>query len=343
MLYHRSMARFTLNVTLREFTPDARAGVRVEISTSPKRYPVPGLGILETADTKLTDSNGTATFDLISLPGLRYLVTVAGGTPLSFSGEQPDAAVVRLDSVTSVVPSPILPVDAAALWAQLEEAMANIEAGVASWGSLIGKPDVFPPAPHEHALYATHVEVDSRIEALLGGAPAALDTLAEIAAALGDADDAVAAIMGTLSTKADASALASKVETADPRLSDARTPLAHNHSIADVSGLQEALAARPVRSSVNGQTGTSFAAAMSHEGSMVTLTNANPITVTLPLLFPAGGRIDFTVLGAGMATFSAEAGASVVATPSTTTRAIGSAVTAFRLPSDVWLVVGDLA
>lgn len=52
--------------------------------------------------------------------------------------------------------------------------------------------------------YATSSEVDQRIQQVVGAAPAALDTLGEIADKLGDNDDAIAGIIETLGQKADA-------------------------------------------------------------------------------------------------------------------------------------------
>lgn len=58
--------------------------------------------------------------------------------------------------------------------------------------------------------------ISAAIDALIAGAPAALDTLAEIAAKLADNDDAVAVLVGVLATKAsqaDLDALAGVVTT----------------------------------------------------------------------------------------------------------------------------------
>jgi hypothetical protein len=65
------------------------------------------------------------------------------------------------------------------------------------------------------ALRATLTDVDDRFAALLGAAPANLDTLEELAAGLADEDDAIAAIV---------TALSGKVDSSDSRLTDARTP-----------------------------------------------------------------------------------------------------------------------
>jgi hypothetical protein len=56
-----------------------------------------------------------------------------------------------------------------------------------------------------------------------------------------------------------------------------------------------------------------------------------------------GGRIDFVVIGAGMAIFAAGGSATVNGTPSLTTRAQYSAASAIKRAADTWLVMGDMA
>lgn len=98
---------------------------------------------------------------------------------------------------------------------------------------------------------------------------------------------------------------------------------------------------------INAQTGTTYTPVLSDENSLVTLSNASAITVTLPqdseLAFPVGGRIDFAGIGAGLVTFAAGTGATVNGTPSLVTRARYSAVTAIKVSANTWLLVGDLA
>lgn len=69
--------------------------------------------------------------------------------------------------------------------------------------------------------YATETYVDDAIAALVDSSPAALNTLNELAAALGD-DENFAATVTT--------ALADKVDTSDPRLTDERDPTDHGHT-----------------------------------------------------------------------------------------------------------------
>ena len=134
--------------------------------------------------------------------------------------------------------------------------------------------------------------------------------------------------------------------------SDATLLARANHTgtqaISTVTGLQTALdGLAPIRATINAQTGTTYTLVLSDENKLVTLTNAGAITVTLPsdasVAIPIGGRIDFAVLGAGMATFVAGSGATANGTPSLVTRAQYSAASAIKVAANTWLVVGDLA
>lgn len=133
-------------------------------------------------------------------------------------------------------------------------------------------------------------------------------------------------------------------------------PAAHSHAVADVTGLQSALDAKAGINhaglkgryvGINAQAGTTYTPVLADEGKLVTIYNTNAITVTLPsdasLAMPVGGSIDFTVIGAGMATFVAGSGATVNGTPSLVTRAQWSTVTAIKRGTNRWLIVGDLA
>jgi len=98
---------------------------------------------------------------------------------------------------------------------------------------------------------------------------------------------------------------------------------------------------------INIQTGTTYTPIVGDANKLVTLSNADPITVTLPqdtdLTFAIGKRIDFLVINTGMATFQAGTGATVNGTPSLVTRAQWSAVTVIKRATNTWVVVGDLA
>ena len=144
--------------------------------------------------------------------------------------------------------------------------------------------------------------------------------------------------------------LSGLVQNTDPRLSDARTPLAHNHddryyTEAEVNAL---LAGSPGYryTGINAQT-SSYTPIAVDEGRLVTLSSGSAVTVTLPTdasaAIPVGGSIDFAVIGAGMVTFAGASGVTVNGTPSLVTRAQWSMVTAIKRAANTWLVVGDLA
>ena len=77
------------------------------------------------------------------------------------------------------------------------------------WSKIIEatRPDTLAGYGITDALTATEVgqQIQAAIDALVGGAPGALDTLNELAAALGDDPNAITALTNTVATKLDAS------------------------------------------------------------------------------------------------------------------------------------------
>lgn len=98
---------------------------------------------------------------------------------------------------------------------------------------------------------------------------------------------------------------------------------------------------------INAQTGTSYTLVAGDAWKLVTLSNAGAITCYLPqdsdATFAVGTRVDFLVLGAGMVTWAAGAGATVNGTPSLVSRAQYGGATAIKRAANTWAVVGDLA
>lgn len=108
----------------------------------------------------------------------------------------------------------------------------------------------------------------------------------------------------------------------------------------------------PTRRSVNNQTGTTFQPVLTDENSMVTLSNAVPITVTLPSnatqAFPVGAEIDWLWLGMGQPNFATGAGATLVGRGYTyplspKIRGQYGKVTTKKISTDGWLLYGDVA
>lgn len=120
----------------------------------------------------------------------------------------------------------------------------------------------------------------------------------------------------------------------------------------EIRGLAQSLGAdmkaalRGRYTSVTTVTAATYTPTLADEGRLILLDRASAITVTLPsdaaLAMPVGATIDFLVINTGLATFAPGAGATVDGTPSLTTRAQWSAVTAIKRAASSWVVVGDL-
>ena len=100
----------------------------------------------------------------------------------------------------------------------------------------------------------------------------------------------------------------------------------------------------------NPQTGTTYTLALADNGKLVTLANASPIAVTIPLnssvALPVGAVIMMAAYDTGAVTISGAGGVTVVsngATPATPViRAQYSSVGAIQTSANNWLVIGDL-
>lgn len=132
------------------------------------------------------------------------------------------------------------------------------------------------------------------------------------------------------------------------------TPTTGDVTLTGVQTLtNKTLTAPIVTLSINAQTGTTFTPALSDGASLVTLSNASAISVTLPTnastAFPIGSQINLIQIGAGQVTVQA-------VTPGTTTvlstgetaaapktRVQYSALTCIKVATDAWYVMGDIA
>jgi hypothetical protein len=100
----------------------------------------------------------------------------------------------------------------------------------------------------------------------------------------------------------------------------------------------------------NAQIGTTYTLALSDNGKLVTLANASPVAVTIPLnssvALPVGAVIMMAAYGAGAVTISGAGGVTVVSNGATAAspviRAQYSSVGAIQTSANNWLIVGDL-
>ncbi len=101
--------------------------------------------------------------------------------------------------------------------------------GSIAWTDVTGKPLTFAPSAHTHAttdITGLQTYVDGRVQLIVDAAPAALDTLNELAAAIGDD----ANFAGTVTT-----ALAGKAPTVHTHTKSDITDFAHTHTISQIT------------------------------------------------------------------------------------------------------------
>ena len=97
---------------------------------------------------------------------------------------------------------------------------------------------------------------------------------------------------------------------------------------------------------LNAQTGTTYTLVLTDNGRLVTLNNASPITLTVPLnssvAFATGAVINIQQIGAGQVTVAGAGGVTVTGT-GTKLRTQYSAAALVKTGTDSWTLIGDLS
>lgn len=281
------------------------------------------MGALQDIMVKLTDDqtvDGVKTFlKALSAHGVSVVNDAGGATRIelvnSDAGQSYEIRVSTAGQFTlrdSTHGRNVFAVDAnapdSAIWVQGDKIVAGAPL---SMGGLKVTDAADPTAPQE---YGTKAYIDAKVAAIVNSAPATLDTLDELANALGDDPNFAA----TVSTNIGLRALKSLLLTAgtgltgggdlstnrtfavvygntagsacqgnDSRLSDARTPTAHTHAIGDTNGLQAALDAKAALvESVNVVNASGAAQTIPDPATGVTMSRIT-LTANCALTFPA--------------------------------------------------------
>jgi hypothetical protein len=178
-------------------------------------------------------------------------------------------------------------------------------------------------------------DATSQVNALLTGAPAALNTLDELAAALGDDANFASTVTTSLGLKA---------PLASPTFTGTVTLPAAGIVFSDGTQTKEGVPSRTV-------IGTTISAAYNlSTGGLALRDQLIPISgtqvITVPTnattAYPIGTSISFYQASGTGASFAFAGGVTPLATPGQTLRALSSSATLTKVATDTWLLAGDL-
>lgn len=194
---------------------------------------------------------------------------------------------------------------------------------------------------------ATTAFVHAVVDALIASAPGALNTLDELAAALGDDASFASTVTTLLAAKAPS---VSPVFTGNPT-APTPSPGDDDTSIATTAFVAAALVVlgltkADLHPTLNTQTGTSYTLVLADDGKVVTLNNASAIALTVPqnssVAFPVGTTILLVALGAGQVTVGGSGITFVARGSALKSAGQYASITLLKLATDTWLVTGDV-
>jgi hypothetical protein len=182
---------------------------------------------------------------------------------------------------------------------------------------------------------ATTAYVRGEVAALVNSAGATLDTLGEIATALGND----ANLSTTLTTS-----IGLKAPIASPTFTGTVTVAAAGIAFTDGTQTREGV---PSRTTISQKTANYTLSALTERDSMIEMNSASAITLTVPtnatVAYPVGTSIDILRVGAGAVNVASAGGVTVNATPGLKLRAQWSSATLIKRATDTWVLVGDLS
>ena len=178
-------------------------------------------------------------------------------------------------------------------------------------------------------------DATSQVNALLTGAPAALNTLDELAAALGDD----ANFAGTVTTN-----LAAKAPLASPTFTGTLTVSASGIAFTDGTQTKEGVPSRTVIGTTIGAAYNLSTGGLTLRDQLIPVSGAHTITVpsNATTAYPIGTSISFYQSAGADAVFAEAAGVTILRTPGLKLRALYSSATITKVSTDIWLLAGDL-
>ena len=182
---------------------------------------------------------------------------------------------------------------------------------------------------------ATTEFVRTEVAALVNSAGSTLDTLGEIATALGND----ANLSSTLTTS-----IGLKAPLASPTFTGTVTVAASGIAFTDGTQTKEGV---PSRTPIISKTASYTLTSTSERDSLIEVDSASGTTITIPLnsavAYPVGTTLDILQTGTGQVTIAGDSGVTVNSTPGLKLRTRWSSCTLFKRATDSWVVFGDLS
>ena len=193
---------------------------------------------------------------------------------------------------------------------------------------------------------ATTAFVGTAVSNLVASAPAALDTLNELAAALGNDASFSTTITNSLAAKAPlASPALTGTATAENLTVSGTTDL--SASGVKLSDGTQTKVGVPSITTISQKTANYTLSALTERDSMIEMNSASATTLTVPtnatVAYPVGTSIDLLRVGAGAVDVAAASGVTINATPGLKLRAQWSSATLVKRATDTWVLIGDLS
>jgi hypothetical protein len=201
--------------------------------------------------------------------------------------------------------------------------------------ALTGTPTAPTAAPATNTTQIATTEfVRAEVAALVNSAGSTLDTLGEIATALGN--DA------NLSTTL-TNSIALKAPLDSPTFTGTVTVAAAGVAFTDGTQTKEGV---PSRTPIISKTANYTLSAASERDSLIEVNSTDPVTITIPtnsaVAFPVGTTLDILGVNTGLITIAGDTGVTVNATPGLKLRTQWSSATLFKRAENSWVVYGDL-
>jgi hypothetical protein len=177
-------------------------------------------------------------------------------------------------------------------------------------------------------------DATAQVNAVIASAPSALNTLDELAAALGDD----ANFASTITTS-----LAAKAPIASPTFTGTVTVAAAGVAFTDGTQTMEGV---PSRTPIIQKTASYTLSALTERDDLIEMSSASAVTLTIPtdstLNFPIGTSLDILQTSTGQVTIAGAGGVTINATPGLKLRTQWSSATLFKRAANTWVVFGDL-